>query len=364
MKFSKSLSNQIEQTLPEWRDKFLSYKELKKRLKLINPQQKSGYVCNRAAKRPRVSLRQCCRRLNEKEIEKFNLFFVEKEEEYIIKSKFFRKPPWKEEPVLASLLIMQLQAYELTGLISPLIFKGFIKLEKAQQLEWKNRLYSLLLNTPKNSCSSTDHLHHWRLFFRSCLDENEAFLTTADSAIGLLPESTKSIPGWNGIEYKAAFPMQKPAGASFYPPDTDKMILRVDRKKRGFGMKPPRVALIHEIKQLKTLRDELATNMGSQDEAQQAMLEKYPNRGTYEGMLTLRKELEVLKNEVTKAEAATSVVGKKYDEISKRERELQAQFRTADYMSGSFLSIIASYSYFPIKPDTPERLNELGRLLN
>ncbi|KAI3699592.1 hypothetical protein L2E82_44012 [Cichorium intybus] len=38
---------------------------------------------------------------------------------------------------------------------------------------------------------------------------------------------------------------------------------------------------------------------------------------------TLRKELEVLKNEVTKAEAATSVVGKKYDEISKRERELQ-----------------------------------------
>ncbi|KAI3764923.1 hypothetical protein L2E82_14940 [Cichorium intybus] len=163
MKFGKSLSNQIEQTLPEWRDKFLSYKELKKRLKLINPQQKSGDVCNRAAKRPRVSLRQCCRRLNEKEIEKFNLFFVEKEEEYIIKLKFFRKPPWKEEPVLASLLIMQLQIF--------------------------------LLNTPKKSCSSTDHLHHWRLFFRSCLDENEAFLTTADSAIGLLPESTKSIPG-------------------------------------------------------------------------------------------------------------------------------------------------------------------------
>ncbi|KAI3682252.1 hypothetical protein L2E82_50027 [Cichorium intybus] len=58
----------------------------------------------------------------------------------------------------------------------------------------------------------------------SCLDENEAFFTTADSAIGLLPESTKPIPGWNGIEYKAAFPMQKPAGASFYPPDMDKMV--------------------------------------------------------------------------------------------------------------------------------------------
>ncbi|KAI3495923.1 hypothetical protein L1887_38270 [Cichorium endivia] len=106
MKFGKSLSNQIEQTLPEWRDKFLSYKELKKRLKLINPQEKSGDVCNRAAKRPRVSggvagdwtvgdggIGGMSKEeidfvdLLEKEIEKFNLFFVEKEEEYIIKLK-------------------------------------------------------------------------------------------------------------------------------------------------------------------------------------------------------------------------------------------------------------------------------------
>ncbi|XP_023735091.1 nudix hydrolase 3 [Lactuca sativa] len=57
----------------------------------------------------------------------------------------------------------------------------------------------------------------------SCLDENEAFLTTADSAIRLLPESTKPIPGWNGIEYKAAFPLKKPPGANFYPSDMDKM---------------------------------------------------------------------------------------------------------------------------------------------
>ncbi|KAI3945525.1 hypothetical protein MKW98_018342 [Papaver atlanticum] len=38
MKFGKSLGNQIEETLPEWGDKFLSYKELKKRLKLIDPE--------------------------------------------------------------------------------------------------------------------------------------------------------------------------------------------------------------------------------------------------------------------------------------------------------------------------------------
>ncbi|CAH1449083.1 unnamed protein product [Lactuca virosa] len=106
MKFGKSLSNQIEQTLPEWRDKFLSYKDLKKQLKLINPQGKSGDVCNREAKRQRVSCGVAGDwtagdggiggmskeeidfvDLLEKEIEKFNSFFVEKEEEYIIKLK-------------------------------------------------------------------------------------------------------------------------------------------------------------------------------------------------------------------------------------------------------------------------------------
>ncbi|XWS16573.1 hypothetical protein CRYUN_Cryun34aG0100400 [Craigia yunnanensis] len=60
----------------------------------------------------------------------------------------------------------------------------------------------------------------------SCLDENEAFLTTADSAIKLLPEATKPITGWKGLEYRAAFPMLKPPGANFYPPDMDKMVLQ------------------------------------------------------------------------------------------------------------------------------------------
>ncbi|KAL6996762.1 Nudix hydrolase 3 [Sarracenia purpurea var. burkii] len=59
--------------------------------------------------------------------------------------------------------------------------------------------------------------------FRSCLDENESFLTTGDSAIKLLPEATKPITGWKGLEYRTAFPMQKPPGANFYPPDMDKM---------------------------------------------------------------------------------------------------------------------------------------------
>lgn len=57
----------------------------------------------------------------------------------------------------------------------------------------------------------------------SSLDENEAFLTTADSAIKLLPEATRPVAGWKGLEYKAAFPLLKPPGANFYPPDMDKV---------------------------------------------------------------------------------------------------------------------------------------------
>ncbi|KAK4481188.1 hypothetical protein RD792_012069 [Penstemon davidsonii] len=91
MKFGKSLNNQIEETLPEWRDKFLSYKELKKRLKLIDP---SG-VEPRAQKRRRLDGEGVAMteaevdfvKLLEDELEKFNSFFVEKEEEYIIRLK-------------------------------------------------------------------------------------------------------------------------------------------------------------------------------------------------------------------------------------------------------------------------------------
>ncbi|XP_024990326.1 uncharacterized protein LOC112524635 isoform X2 [Cynara cardunculus var. scolymus] len=84
---------------------------------------------------------------------------------------------------------------------------------------------------------------------------------------------------------------------------------------------------IREIKQLKTLRDQLASNMGSQDEVQQALDQKDQNE---ERMKTLRKELDSLKDKVSKAEAVVIAVGKKYDEESRKERELQAQFRAAD----------------------------------
>lgn len=101
MKFGKSLSNQIEETLPEWRDKFLSYKDLKKRLKRIQP---NGSNAN---KRPKTSLESYSATdtvhgngkttmteeetdfvsLLQLELDKFNYFFLEKEEEYVIRQK-------------------------------------------------------------------------------------------------------------------------------------------------------------------------------------------------------------------------------------------------------------------------------------
>ncbi|PKA49400.1 Nudix hydrolase 3 [Apostasia shenzhenica] len=76
----------------------------------------------------------------------------------------------------------------------------------------------------------------------SCLDENKAFLTTADSAIKLLDNSARTVLGWKGIEYRVAFPATKLPGANFYPPDMDKMefelwktVLTEDEQKAATG---------------------------------------------------------------------------------------------------------------------------------
>ncbi|XP_076888349.1 uncharacterized protein LOC143538752 [Bidens hawaiensis] len=84
---------------------------------------------------------------------------------------------------------------------------------------------------------------------------------------------------------------------------------------------------IREIKQLKSLRDQLASNMGSPEEIKQAIDQKDQNE---ERMKTLRKELDSLKDKAAKAEAAVKTAGKTYNEESKKERELQARFRDAD----------------------------------
>ncbi|WOL09387.1 SPX domain-containing protein 5 [Canna indica] len=75
MKFGKRLKKHIEETLPEWRDKFLSYKDLKKLVRLISSGQPSSVV------------EAAFIQLLDAEIDKFNAFFVEQEEEFIIRQK-------------------------------------------------------------------------------------------------------------------------------------------------------------------------------------------------------------------------------------------------------------------------------------
>jgi len=99
MKFWKSLSNLIEETVPDWRDEFLSYKDLKKQLKLIYPKDGDKPL----NKRPRLDDDKMDGgdgdggevekevidfvRVLEDEMEKFNAFIVEKEEDSVIKWK-------------------------------------------------------------------------------------------------------------------------------------------------------------------------------------------------------------------------------------------------------------------------------------
>jgi SPX domain protein involved in polyphosphate accumulation len=75
MKFGKRLKSQIEESLPEWRDNFLSYKDLKKLLRGIS------------ADNPSLQAEAVFIQLLNMEIEKFNAFFLEQEEEFVIRQK-------------------------------------------------------------------------------------------------------------------------------------------------------------------------------------------------------------------------------------------------------------------------------------
>ncbi|KAG5251438.1 SPX domain-containing protein [Salix suchowensis] len=80
MKFGKRLKQQVQETLPDWRDKFLSYKELKKLVRLISsaPSFLNGSSEYGKSEAEFVRLLNC-------EIDKFNVFFMEQEEDFIIR---------------------------------------------------------------------------------------------------------------------------------------------------------------------------------------------------------------------------------------------------------------------------------------
>ncbi|KAI8549085.1 hypothetical protein RHMOL_Rhmol07G0323600 [Rhododendron molle] len=85
--------------------------------------------------------------------------------------------------------------------------------------------------------------------------------------------------------------------------------------------------LIRQINQLKHLRDQLSSNMGSQDEVQQALDQRDQNE---EKLKILKKELDCLKAKVSKTQATALAADKKWNEESKKLNELHVQFRAAD----------------------------------
>ncbi|CAL9110344.1 unnamed protein product [Musa acuminata var. zebrina] len=90
MKFGKDFRNHLEETLPEWRDKFLAYKALKKLIKhLPQPPPLGADLPDeppRGAARPLDAVLEAwfVGILNE-ELEKFNDFYVDKEEDFVIR---------------------------------------------------------------------------------------------------------------------------------------------------------------------------------------------------------------------------------------------------------------------------------------
>ncbi|KAK4401270.1 DEAD-box ATP-dependent RNA helicase 15 [Sesamum angolense] len=101
MKFWKILRKLLDEIFPDWQDKFISYKDLKKQLKLISPVRESSKNLvdddnERSNKRPRLgddrmevtNEMKDFVKLLEGEIKKFNGFFLDKEEEYIIRFKY------------------------------------------------------------------------------------------------------------------------------------------------------------------------------------------------------------------------------------------------------------------------------------
>ncbi|GMP42846.1 hypothetical protein CsSME_00012449 [Camellia sinensis var. sinensis] len=77
MKFGKKLQQQIQDTLPGWRDKFLSYKDLKKIVRLISSASSMMEGSHEHGKTVEDYLL-------DNEMGKFNAFFMEQEEDFVI----------------------------------------------------------------------------------------------------------------------------------------------------------------------------------------------------------------------------------------------------------------------------------------
>ncbi|CAL9028408.1 unnamed protein product [Prunus brigantina] len=85
---------------------------------------------------------------------------------------------------------------------------------------------------------------------------------------------------------------------------------------------------IREIKQMKQLREQLSSSLGKQDEVQQALDQK--DHIEDRSKVVLRKEMDLLRNNLLKAETVTQAAKKKFNEENNMLNELLSQFRAAD----------------------------------
>lgn len=92
MKFGKEFTTHLEETLPEWRDKYLCYKPLKKLLKHLPSTPITGDNLPGGGDNlpppplpPPPHLQDWFVRILNEELDKFNDFYVDKEEEFIIR---------------------------------------------------------------------------------------------------------------------------------------------------------------------------------------------------------------------------------------------------------------------------------------
>lgn len=115
---------------------------------------------------------------------------------------------------------------------------------------------------------------------------------------------------------------------------------------------------IHEIKQLKQLREQLSSSKCTQNEIQQALEQR---EQAEEQLKILRKELGNLKYTVSQAQTACDEAEGKYNIEHKKVKELQAHFRAADEVRqeayAKFLSLSKELSqkrknFFKFKNDS------------
>ncbi|KAL2347902.1 hypothetical protein Fmac_001902 [Flemingia macrophylla] len=92
--------------------------------------------------------------------------------------------------------------------------------------------------------------------------------------------------------------------------------------------------LIRQIKQLKQNREELSSNMRNQDQLQQSVDHKDNIEEQFKALLIsnmlLKKEMDVLRNNVMKSDATTKAAKKKYSDECDKLNELLARFKAAD----------------------------------